>query len=61
MPKVRFIADFNFARERVTVAYKAGMKVLVTTPCAKEAIAKGRAVPLEPEEKAAPAPIRRRK
>lgn len=59
MPKVRFVADFNFSRQRITVAYKAGMKQLVTTACAKEAIAKGVAVPLGPDEKAPRAPLGR--
>lgn len=61
MPKVRFTKNFNFVRQQVTVAYKAGMKLLVTTPCAREAIAAGAAVPLEEGKKAAPAPLVRKR
>lgn len=61
MPKVRFTSDFNFRRPLVTVAYKAGMKALVTTPCAKEAIEKGKAVLLEPKDRTPRSPIRTRR
>lgn len=61
MPKVQFTSNFNYAQQRVTTAYKAGMKLLVTTACAKAAIAAGRAVAIEPEAKTPPAPIRTRR
>jgi len=45
MPWVRFTADFDFKpMPTVTQAYRAGQVVLVTTPCAEAAIAKGKAV-----------------
>lgn len=44
MAWVRFTQDFDFrVRHGVTKAYKAGMKLSVTTRCAKEAIALNRA------------------
>ncbi|OAM77701.1 hypothetical protein A3840_08705 [Devosia elaeis] len=44
MPWVRFKADFDWRpRQGVTIAYKAGMHLLVTTRCAEAAIAAGKA------------------
>lgn len=46
MPKVEFLADFDWTDPRlpqVTVAYKAGNAYMVTTPCANVALAKGKA------------------
>ena len=44
MPWVRFTADHDFKpRPAVTLAYLAGQVRLVTTPCAQQAIALGRA------------------
>ncbi|MGV3649846.1 MAG: hypothetical protein ACO1OK_00340 [Devosia sp.] len=45
MPWVRFLADHDHKPTRqVTIAYRAGQVRLVTTACAKRAIALGRAV-----------------
>jgi hypothetical protein len=45
MPRVRFIADFDYKPTRaVTVEYKAGMQCLVKRDCADQAIAAGKAV-----------------
>ena len=47
MPRIRFTKDFDWSplpmNGRVTVAYKAGSVVMVTTPCANLAIAAGAA------------------
>lgn len=44
MPRVRFLADFDWrATPAVTIAYKAGTVELVTTPCADAAKAAGKA------------------
>ena len=44
MPWIRFTADFDWRpKHGVTIAYKAGMVKLVTTPCAVAAIAAGKA------------------
>lgn len=44
MPWVRFTVDFDFKpKPAVTIAYHAGSVVLVTTPCAMQAIAAGKA------------------
>lgn len=49
MAKVRFIQDFDWSplplNGRVTIAYKAGSVVVVTTPCANLAISAGAAEP----------------
>lgn len=46
-PWVQFTADFDFRpKPAVTLAFKAGQRRLVTTPCATAAIAAGRAVPI---------------
>jgi len=46
MPWVRFTAGFDFKpRRAVTVAYQAGQVKLVTSPCARAAIAAGKAEP----------------
>lgn len=49
MPWIRFSADFDWSppayRNRVTIAYKAGMVQLVTRACADKATAKGAASP----------------
>ena len=48
MPWVRFTRDFDWdvpeRNRRVTIAYKRGMKRLVRTACAQEAIRAGAAV-----------------
>lgn len=50
MPWVKFTRDFDWNPVKpVTVAYKAGMCKMVTTPCAKAAIAKGAAYHHKPE------------
>ena len=52
MPKVEFLADFDWTDPRMpqrTTAFKKGMKLNVTTPCAKAAIAAGKAKPAEKE------------
>lgn len=47
MPWVRFTADFDWKpKPTVTMAYKAGDTKLVTTPCARQAKALGRAEPV---------------
>lgn len=44
MPRVRFTADFDFRpKHGVTIAYLAGMTKMVTTRCAEQAIAAGKA------------------
>lgn len=44
MPWVSFDRDFDWRpKQGVTIAYKAGMHLLVTTPCAEAAIAAGKA------------------
>lgn len=52
MPHVRFTADFDFSPAalggRVTLAYRAGTTVTVTTECATAAIAAGKAVKASP-------------
>ena len=50
MPKVEFLTDFDWTDPRkpqITTAFKAGMKMMVTTPCANIAISLGKAKPLE--------------
>lgn len=50
MPRVRFLEDFDWTdprRPSVTIAFKEGMTLLVTTPCARAAIAQARAVPVK--------------
>lgn len=43
MPVVKFSADFDWKpKAAVTIAYKAGMQLLVTTPCAMAAVAAGK-------------------
>jgi hypothetical protein len=45
MPWVRFTDNFDWRpKPQVTIAYKAGMHLLVTTPCAEQAVAAGKAV-----------------
>jgi hypothetical protein len=47
MPWVQFMAPFTFVPgtlRAISIAYKPGMVLLVTTECAEAAIAKGRAV-----------------
>jgi hypothetical protein len=49
MPWVVFTADHDWrVKPHVMIAYKAGMKCLVTSRCATEAIAKGKARPQKP-------------
>lgn len=44
MPWVRFTADFDFKpKKAVTIAYQSGQVKLVTSPCARAAIAAGKA------------------
>lgn len=44
MPWIRFLEDFDWKpTPAVTVAYRSGMTMLVTTACAKAALAKGSA------------------
>lgn len=47
MPWLAFTADFDFSPVahggRVTIAFKAGMRMLVTRECAEAAIAAGKA------------------
>lgn len=44
MPRVHFTADFDWSpRPGVTIAYKRGHRLLVTTRCAAAAVAAGRA------------------
>lgn len=44
MPWVRFTADYDFRpKPGVTIAYNGGWVGLVTTPCANEAVAAGKA------------------
>lgn len=49
---VRFEKDFDFNPKamngRVTIAYKAGMKLNVTRECADKAVAAGRAAKVKP-------------
>jgi len=48
VPWVRFTADFNFhVRHNVTIAYKAGMVLLVKQRCADEAIWQGKAITVD--------------
>lgn len=53
MPRVRFTEDFNWdipgSNRRQTVAYRAGDRFLVTTPCAEAAIAAGKAQRIDNE------------
>lgn len=55
MPRVRFTGDFDWSppefNGRVTMAYKAGMTLIVTTPCAEAAVAAGKAEKLAPRKK----------
>ena len=45
MPWVRFTDSFDWRpKPQVTIAYKAGLHLLVTTPCAEQAVAAGKAV-----------------
>ena len=45
MAWVRFLADFDFKpRPQVTIAYRRGQAANVTTPCAAQATATGKAV-----------------
>lgn len=44
MPRVLFLQDFDWSpRPGVTIAFKAGMGLLVTTPCAGAAVRAGKA------------------
>ncbi|MGV8830339.1 MAG: hypothetical protein ACOH2N_00045 [Devosia sp.] len=45
MPQVRFVADFDWKPSRqITVAYRSGDELLVTTACANAAMAAKKAV-----------------
>lgn len=57
MAWIRFIADMDFKpRPSVTIAYKAGMVVNVTSACAAEAVRKKRGVrQRKPSRNAVPA------
>lgn len=49
MARVRFTDDFDYRPTRVsTIAYKKGMELTVRRECADEAIAKGKAVDIDP-------------
>ncbi len=51
MPWVRFIDDFDWRPSpSVIIGYRVGMVLLVTTPCARLAKAKNRAVAATSEE-----------
>ena len=53
MPWVIFQTDFDWTDPRMparTTAYRSGTRVLVTTPCAEAAIAKGAASPVKAED-----------
>lgn len=53
MPRVRFLADFDFKpSSQVTMAYRRGEEKLVTTPCAEAAIGKGKAELIDTAEPA---------
>ncbi|WP_273785606.1 hypothetical protein [Brucella intermedia] len=42
MPWVHFTADFDWKpKPQVTIAYRKGRRLIVTTPCASAALAKG--------------------
>lgn len=51
MPKVRFLENFDFhvPGKPMTIAYKKNWTGLVVTPCAVEAIAKGKAIKVQRE------------
>lgn len=52
MPWVQFTADFDWKpTPQVTIAYRAGQRLLVTTPCANAAIAKSVAEKLKTPRK----------
>jgi hypothetical protein len=54
MPWVRFISDFNWKpKPAVTIAYKAGHVMNVTSACAAEAVRKGRATRMKKTTKSA--------
>lgn len=53
MARVRFIDDFDYKPTPMsTIAYKAGMEMTVKRECADEAIARGKAVEIDPPRKA---------
>lgn len=53
MARVRFIDDFDYKPTPMsTIAYKADMDLTVKRECADEAIAKGKAVEIDPPRKA---------
>jgi len=52
MPWVHFTADFDWKpNPQVTVAYREGQRLLVTTPCANAALATGAAEKLKTPRK----------
>ncbi|MER2536032.1 MAG: hypothetical protein ABTQ31_12800 [Rhizobiaceae bacterium] len=54
MPWVRFTADFDFKpKPLVTIAYRAGHVLNVTSDCAAKAIAAGKAVRMKKSGKSA--------
>jgi hypothetical protein len=53
MPWVRFTANFDWSpRRNVEISYKADCAYLVTTRCANEAVAKGKADKIRKPESA---------
>ncbi|TKT78419.1 hypothetical protein [Aquamicrobium sp. LC103] len=54
MARLRFTADFDYRPTPMsTIAYKEGMELTVRRECADEAVAKGKAVEIDPPRKAA--------
>ncbi len=52
MARVRFVSDHDYKPTAMsTIAYKAGMELTVKRECAEEAIAKGKAVEVDPPRK----------
>jgi hypothetical protein len=52
MPWVRFTADFDWKpNPQVTIAYRVGQEVNVTTPCAAKVLKAGKAVRLSKSKK----------
>lgn len=52
MARVRFTYDFDYRPTRMsTIAYKAGMELTVRRECADAAIAKGKAIEIDPPRK----------
>ena len=57
MARVRFTDNFDYRPTRVsTIAYKKGMELTVRRECADEAVAKGKAVEVDPPRRASTKP-----